>query len=104
MTDEILERLIKAPAHIISDYDGYIIGNHQDLAYRVKYLQSKHQRALEEMSRLVDALEKLGHREEPEEWNNKDQIFGYLRCCEDIIEDTKKTLTAHSEWRKREGL
>lgn len=49
-------------------------------------------KAEKEVDRLRIALERIGHRSEPEGWDNKDKIVGYLLCCEDVIRDAYKTL------------
>lgn len=44
-----------------------------------------------ERNELVECLKNIGHRSEPEDFN-EDRTYGYLYCCEDIIKEARELL------------
>lgn len=48
---------------------------------------------------LVEDLEKIGHRNEPEHLDAS-QAFGYMYCCEDVIKDANEILAKAKEMSK----
>lgn len=46
---------------------------------------------------LREALDKVGHRQEPDSINTQDKIIGYLMCCEDVIQDCNHALKQAEE-------
>lgn len=53
------------------------------------------QELLELNEKMVEALERIGHRSYPEEFG-LDKAVGYLSCCDDVIRDANKILAEHS--------
>lgn len=41
---------------------------------------------------LVQVLKKIGHRSEPEDVLDMNEILGYLKCAEDVIADANEVL------------
>ena len=54
---------------------------------------------LEQADKLASVLNKIGHREEPDDLDGKESL-GYLLACEDVIAEAQEAL---AEWRKFRG-
>lgn len=48
---------------------------------------------------LVEELEKIGHRSEPDHLDAS-QSFGYMYCCEDVIKDANAAIAKAKEMMK----
>lgn len=72
------------------DEPGYLY----EIACEIYYLHQKMNKILSSTTKLAiltEALDKIGHRNEPESFTG-DKMLGYLQCCEDVIKDANEAL------------
>lgn len=84
-------------------YDTLLLENkrYQQWCTRKRFKDTKDMDRLKEaLAVMKSGLERIGHRNEPEEWSNRDKIVGYLYCFEDVIEDANEALAKADELMK----
>jgi len=50
-----------------------------------------------ELKSLLEKIERIGFRNEPDHWTSQDMMTGYLYCCEEVLAEANKAISEFKE-------